>query len=337
MRQRGSFLESVVDSFRGVRVGVVGDFILDLYIYSLATRVSREAPVLILRYEGESAVLGGGANALNNVRALGAEAVPFGFVGDDEGGRRLVDEMERLGIDTSSLVEVPGRITPTKTRILAGSHHTVKQQVVRLDREPQGELEGEFYRRLARRLEEKLDSLDALLVSDYGYGAVRGEVKSLLLNCGRKIVTVDSRFNLLDYKGVTACTPNEPETAAALGYPCITDENIREAGRRLLELTGNRAVLITRGRKGMALFEATGGEHFIDIYGTDQVADVTGAGDTVIATFTCALAAGADFYSAARLANYAGGIVVMKMGTATVSRDELLEAVRDAEGEDKGD
>lgn len=324
-----SRLIEVLERFPRLRVAVLGDFIVDLYIYSLASRVSREAPVLILRYEGERMVLGGGANALNNVRSLGVEAIPVGFLGDDENGRRLRERMEELGMDTRYLVEVPGRITPTKTRILAGSHHTVKQQVVRLDREPDAAPPVEFYGRLIDRLESVLDGVDALLVSDYGYGTVSGPVMDFLKGLNHRLITVDSRYRVLDFRGVTACTPNEPEAAAALGWSRIDDGNIEEAGFRLLELTGNRAVLITRGRKGMALFERGKPPVHIGIYGTDEVADVTGAGDTVIATFTCALAAGATFYEAARLANYAGGIVVMKMGTATVSVQELVEAVED--------
>lgn len=322
-------LKKYIEDFPKLRIGVVGDFVVDLYIYSLATRVSREAPVLILRYEGERLVLGGGANALNNVRSLGAEAIPFGFVGDDENGKKLIKKMEDLGIDTSGIVTVPGRTTPTKTRILAGSHHTVKQQVVRLDREPEGAPPETYYNSLWERIEGRLQDLDAILISDYGYNCINKDLLDRLCSLREMIVTVDSRYRVLDYKGVTACTPNEPETAQALGLPCINDDNIEEAGKRMLQLTGNRAVLITRGRRGMALFERDGDIHHIDIYGTDEVADVTGAGDTVIATFTCALAAGASFFEAAKLANYAGGIVVMKMGTATVSPEELLEAVED--------
>ncbi len=331
MRERGSLLtrlKEIISSFGNVRVGVIGDFVVDIYIYSLATRVSREAPVLILRYEGEKMALGGGANALNNVRSLGAYAVPLGFVGDDYEGKRLVTKMCELGMPTDGVVFVPGRRTVTKTRILAGSHHTVKQQVLRIDKEPEGEVPEKYRRLLLEGVEKVLPELDAVVISDYGYGTI-DDVLLELLSQWDGIVTVDSRYQVLRFKGMTACTPNEPETAQALGLDSITDENIVEAGKRLLELTGNEAVLVTRGRKGMALFERGKEPRFIDIYGTDEVADVTGAGDTVIATFTCALAAGASFYEAAKLANYAGGIVVMKMGTATVSQRELLEAVED--------
>ncbi len=331
MQEKSSFLKrlkKVIASFDRVRIGVIGDFVLDLYVYSLATRVSREAPVLILRYEGEKIALGGGANALNNVKSLGACAVPLGFLGDDNEGKKLVAAMEERGIPTHGIVLIPERRTVTKTRILAGSHHTVKQQVLRIDKEPEDKVPNEYRKKLLEKVKEALPHLDAVIISDYGYGTVDDALLELLSRWNG-IVTVDSRYEVLRFRKMTACTPNEPEAADALGIDCITDDNIIDAGRRLLELTGNQAVLITRGRKGMALFERGEQPKFIDIYGTDEVADVTGAGDTVIATFTCALAAGAGFYEAARLANYAGGIVVMKMGTATVSCQELLEAVED--------
>ncbi len=323
-------LKRILEDFKNKKIIVVGDFIADLYVYSLASRVSREAPVLILKYEGERVVLGGGANALNNVRSLGAKAIPVGFVGDDQEGRQLVSVMRDLGIDTNYVFPIPGRTTVTKMRILAGSHHTVKQQVLRLDKEPGDGVEDHYKRLLFDALECLTDVADAVLISDYGYGTIDGEVLDFLKEkFDARIITADSRYNLLDFKDITAVTPNEPEAAAALGLKKVDDSNIVEAGKRLLELTGNEAVLITRGRKGMALFEREGSVHFIDIYGTDEVADVTGAGDTVIATFTLALACGATFYEAAKLANYAGGIVVMKSGTATVSQGELLKAVED--------
>lgn len=321
-------IKGLIEGFKDKRIVVVGDFIADLYVYSLASRVSREAPVLILKYEGENVVLGGGANALNNVRALGGCAIPVGFVGDDKEGRQLVGVMESLGIGTDYVFFVSGRTTVTKMRILAGSHHTVKQQVLRLDREPENGVERRYKKLLFDALERLSSVADAVLISDYGYGTIDEEVLDLIKRLFKgRVITADSRYNLLDFKGITAVTPNEPEVASALGLRRIDDNSVVDAGMRLLELTGNDAVLITRGKKGMALFEKGGAHHFIDIYGTDEVADVTGAGDTVIATFTLALAGGATFYEAAKLANYAGGIVVMKSGTATVSKDELLEAV----------
>jgi len=244
-------------------------------------------------------------------------------------GARLLEIMGEKGIDTSGIVVVPGWRTVTKTRILAGGHHTVKQQVVRIDKEPQGEIPPEVSREIQARFMERAEQVDAIMVSDYGYGTLSSDFFDILPRWVERCpVTVDSRYRVLEFKGVTAATPNEPETAAALGVPQVENGNVQWAGERLLELTGNQAILVTRGKRGMALFLSSGEVYHIPIFGSDEVADVTGAGDTVIATFTLALAAGASFLEAARLANYAGGIVVMKSGTATVARDELMEAAR---------
>ncbi len=322
-------MASLVKSFQGRKVLVLGDLVADQYILGYTARVSREAPVLILRYDSEKVVLGGGANALHNILSLGGVPLPVGVVGDDDMGRNLLEIMEDKGIDTSGIVVVPGWRTVTKTRILAGGHHTVKQQVVRIDKEPQGELPPQVVDQVEARFLERAEGVDAIMVSDYGYGVVSSRFSEILPRWRERCpVTVDSRYRVLEFKGVTAATPNEPETAAALGVPQIENGNVEWAGKRLLELTGNEAVLVTRGKKGMALFLATGETYHIPIFGTDEVADVTGAGDTVIAAFTLALAAGATFLEAARLANYSGGIVVMKSGTATVSQGELLEAIQ---------
>lgn len=322
-------LTKIVDSFKNARVAVIGDIIVDKYISSLAKRVSREAPVLILKYEGEEIRLGGAGNAIANVRSIGAKVIPFGFVGDDYEGKSIVNLLKSLGIETNGVITVSGRKSTIKTRILAGSHHTAKQQVLRIDIEPEETIKDSYYAQLIDIIEKKRNEYDAIIISDYGYYTLSETVINFILSELRdKIICADSRYNLLSYKNVTACTPNEPETAEALRLRKITDENIKEAGRKLLQITGNKAVLITRGKKGMALFTSHGEERFIDIFGTDQVADVTGAGDTVIAVFTTALAVGASFYEAAKLANYGGGIVVTKMGTATVSPKELKEAIK---------
>jgi rfaE bifunctional protein kinase chain/domain len=320
-------LVEIVDSFNKARIAVIGDIIADKYIFSFAHRVSREAPVLILKYEGEEIKLGGAGNAINNVKALGAEVIPFGFVGKDSEGKAIKELMKKLNIDISGVLELSYRKTITKTRILAGSHHTVKQQVLRIDSEPEEEVKDEDILRLIEWLDRKVDLFDAVIISDYGYGTVNDTVRNYLQKLKEKIICVDSRYDLLKYKNVTACTPNEPETMEALGLKKLDNGNILEAGKRLLELTGNQAVLITRGKKGMALFTREGEIEFIDIYGTDQVADVTGAGDTVIAIFTTALAVGATFFEAAKLANYGGGISVTKMGAAIVSPIELKGAI----------
>lgn len=330
-------LLELVEKFPRCGVVVLGDLVADRYVFGRSSRVSREAPVLILDYEWERVLLGGGANATHNVCSLGGVVYPVGVVGDDPQGAALLSLLQEKGIDTEGVVVEPGRQTPTKTRILAGGHHatTARQQIVRLDRSPASPPSSRVVADLLDRLGKRLASCLALLVSDYSLGGVAGSVVDAvnrLAAAGDLVVTVDSRRNLLGFKNPTAITPNEPEVDGSLGIE-TRDDNIEEAGGALLEKTGARGVLITRGNKGMVLFEHGQAPFFVDIFGGDEVADVTGAGDTVIGTFTLALAAGATMIEAATLANYAGGIVVMKSGTATVSAEELRRAVElDAPG-----
>jgi rfaE bifunctional protein kinase chain/domain len=325
-------LVEVVQAFRGRRVVVIADFVTDEFVYGRVERISREAPVLILRYDATDVRLGGGANAVHNISTLGATPVPFAVLGRDERGRALRRQLREKGIGTSRVVEEPGYATPIKTRVLAGRPHSSKQQIVRIDRaEP---LPGRSRARAAvlQALRSYQGEAHGVLVSDYGFGLVTPVVvKAALAFAKRRGIpaTVDSRYGLMRFKGMTAVTPNEPEVEAALGVSIGHDRNRLEgAGKLLLRRLGCQAVLITRGGDGMALFERGRPPLHIPIYGSDEVSDVTGAGDTVIATFTLALAAGATPSEASRLANYAGGIVVMKHATATVSRDELLAAVR---------
>jgi rfaE bifunctional protein kinase chain/domain len=333
-RVTGERLLALVDEFAGIRVAIFGDLLVDEFIYGRISRVSREAPVLILEYDSTEIVPGGAGNAANNVAALGGSAIAIGVVGQDEPGRRLTETM-RERVDVRNVVSHAGLTTPTKTRILAGGVHSAKQQVVRVDRAPRQPVPEDVRKTIARRLRAALGRADALLVSDYGSGLatpamVRG-VRSVLRGPGRRQppLLVDSRYALLKFRRMTTCTPNESEVEQLLGIRI--GENIRvleKAGRELLARTQAGAVLITRGSRGMALFEPDRPTVHIPIFGSDQIADVTGAGDTVIATMTLALAAGGTFEEAARLANYAGGLVVMKRGTATVSADELKAAIR---------
>jgi len=323
-------LLSLVRACRGRRIAVVGDLIADEFIYGRVERVSREAPVLILRYDQTLVVPGGAGNAAANVAALGGEAGLASLIGRDDVGRRLVRSLPAR-VSRAALVRPAGYHTPVKTRILAGGIHSAKQQVVRIDRirtaEPLARTRLQFARAAARAVA----AADAVIVSDYGSGLVTPALVTSLKRKARRGVpfVLDSRHDTLKYRGLTACTPNESEVEQMLGVTIGDDPRALErAGRRLLARTGMEAVIVTRGSRGMAIFEQGRPTTHLGIFGSDEIADVTGAGDTVIAAFALSLAGGAGFVEAARLATYAGGLVVMKRGTATVSAEELREAIR---------
>jgi rfaE bifunctional protein kinase chain/domain len=326
-------LLEIIAGFGRRRVAVVGDLIADEFIYGQLDRVSREAPVLILKYDATEILPGGAGNAANNVAALGGRVRLVGAAGRDEAGDRLLEAFQP-GVSVAGVVRPRAGRTPTKTRILAGGIHSAKQQVVRIDRATSQAFDRRTIQDVERRLLEAVAGCDALLVSDYGTGLVTpalvGRARRALVAGGRRVpVLVDSRYALLAYRGMTACTPNESEVEHLVGVRIDDDlRTLERAGRTLVRRTGAAAVLVTRGSRGMALFEPGEKTRHIPIFGSDEIADVTGAGDTVIATMTLALAAGATYYEAARLANYAGGLVVMKRGTATVSAEELRDAIR---------
>ena len=326
-------LLALIDRFPRQRVVLLGDLVADEFIYGEIARVSREAPVLILKQRERQVVPGGGANAANNLVDLGAKVTVVGVVGDDDAGHALLHYFREKGISTRHVLCHPGFLTPTKSRILGGLTHWQRQQIVRVDREPPESPAQEIRSRLTRAALPSMRTASALLASDYGYGSTNSrEVEYLRVHAGRRLpITVDSRYDLLSYKRITAATPNEPEVEAAFGLPIGNNlERLHSLGRKLLRRQALQALLITRGRDGMVVFEPRHAPRHLPIFGADQAVDVTGAGDTVIAAFTLALAAGAGFLHAAMLANCAGGIVVMKRGTATVTGRELREAIRNA-------
>lgn len=324
-------LRKIVDAFPKVTVTVLGDLVADEFIFGEISRVSREAPVLILKHRERTVLPGGGANAVNNLADLGVNVLPVGVVGDDEPGRLLLKYLRHKRVAVSGVLKDKSYSTVTKTRILAGMAHTARQQVVRVDREPEVPPNRHLTRELYLAAREYLHASDALLVSDYGYGAATPAIVNTLRDKGRLgtlPLVIDSRYRLLQYAGATAATPNEPEVEEALGIRIGQNwEKLVAAGEQVMDRMKLQSLLITRGRDGMVAFDHRHKPVDIPIFGSDQIADVTGAGDTVIAAFTAALAAGASTEEAAQLANYAGGIVVMKRGTATVSRDELLHAL----------
>jgi rfaE bifunctional protein kinase chain/domain len=326
----GRLLE-IVEAFPQQRILVLADLVADEYVSGEIRRVSREAPVLILRQQGTERLPGGGANATNNLADLGARVVPVGVVGDDAAGRALLDYFRAKRVPTSAILTLRGWTTPTKTRYLAGWTHSARQQVLRVDHEPSGPLPAKARRELETFARREARMAASVLVSDYGFGVITPQLVRRLGDSGARPVTLDSRYALLDFHGagITAATPNEPELEELYHERIGKDSQALERlGRRALRHLALRALVVTRGKDGMVLFEAGRKSQAIPVFGSEDAVDVTGAGDTVIAAFTLALAAGATFAEAARLANYAGGIVVMKRGTATVTRDEMLAALR---------
>lgn len=325
----GRRLLRLVEAFQGKTVVVLGDLVGDEYVYGKPERISREAPVLILRYLSREMRLGGAGNACHNLHMLGARVLPIGVVGADRAGSSIRRLFGELGITTEGVATAGERSTPVKTRIMAGGYRATRQQVVRVDREPEGPLPPAAETALLEGLGAWGSQADAIVLSDYGYGTISARLLDQVRELGARglVVTADSRYDLLRFDGVTAATPSEPEVEQLLGVQLEEEKAVEQAGWRLLERLGSRLLLVTRGSKGMALFERDGGATFIPIYGSDEIADVTGAGDTVISTFTLALASGAPPPDAARLSNYAGGVVVMKRGTAPITRAELCEAI----------
>jgi len=331
-------LRKIVESFPKLTVTVLADLVADEFVFGEISRVSREAPVLILTHRDRKVVPGGGANAIYNLADLGVNVLPVGVVGDDEPGKLLLRAFRHKRIPVSGVFKDKSYSTVTKTRILAGFAHTARQQVVRLDREPSEGPNAHLRREIVLAAREFARASDALLVSDYGYGAATPS----LLNAIREKrgldkvpVTLDSRHRMLEFSGITAATPNESEVEEALGIRIGSGndndwERLLAAGDQIAGEMDLESLVITRGKDGMVVFPRRHKPVDIPIHGSDEVADVTGAGDTVVATFTAALAAGASAEEAAHLANYAGGIVVMKRGTATVSQQELLEALKKA-------
>ncbi len=323
-------LTAVVRLFPQRKVVVVGDLVADQFLFGQIARVSREAPVLILRYERTETTPGGAANCAVNLAALAGRASLSGFVGEDEAGRALLDKLRGAGVECKGVVSVPGGRTTTKVRILAGQVHSPRQQVIRIDYESESPIESSLREQLRARLREELESADAVIISDYNYGVADAETISVVREAAlaRGIpVLVDSRFDLARFPGFTSATPNEDEVEQLLERKLVDASEVTAAGLELRERLNYQALLVTRGSHGMLLVEAGAEPLHIPAVGAREAVDVTGAGDTVIATYTLSLASGAAHADAAHLANHAGGLVVMKRGTASINRQELLSSV----------
>jgi rfaE bifunctional protein kinase chain/domain len=320
--------KELLDNFGRARIAVVGDIVADIYVFGKPHRLSREAPVIVVRHEGEKLVPGSAANTAHNLMALEATVHLIGVVGDDTPGRAIIDFFDGPLAKADGIIIDKKRHTTTKTRIMAGDLHTSKQQVIRIDKEPDGPPSPKIGKELCERLEAVLPHIDGIIVSDYGYDVAGPELVKLVQQAAsKKIVVVDSRFRLKEFEGVTLATPNEAEAEAATGITIKSDADAEKVGRALVEQTGNSAVLMTRGNLGMALFEAGAQPEHIPVCGADEIVDVSGAGDTVAATVALGLAGGGTMLQAANLANFAAGLVVMKSGTATTTREEIMELI----------
>ncbi|MDH4258475.1 MAG: bifunctional ADP-heptose synthase [Candidatus Aminicenantes bacterium] len=331
MRKEKDNLLRLVDNFSGKKIAVWGDFILDEYIFGTTRRISREAPVMIISYRNSEYSLGGAGNSVLNLKALGAEVLPIGVIGSDTSGKKILHILRKKRVTTEHLIIDRKFQTPVKTRILAGEETARKQQVLRIDREEKVADSSALKLKIQRFVENTQSKVNALLVSDYDYLTVKEDIFRRVQPGFKKKgipIALDSRFRLLNFKGVTVSTPNEPEVEGALHIRLDDDSKLlKKAGEELLQRSQAAAVLVTRGSKGMVLFE-TGKPSFVfPVHGTTDIVDVTGAGDTVISVFTLALTCGATFKQAAQLANYAGSVVVMKKGTATLSAAELKKAI----------
>ncbi|HLG13085.1 MAG TPA: D-glycero-beta-D-manno-heptose-7-phosphate kinase [Blastocatellia bacterium] len=317
---------TLTEAFADKRIVVLGDLMLDEFIWGRVRRISPEAPVPVVEVERHTVALGGAGNVVANLVALGASPSPVGVVGDDADAERLVSAFRSLGVDTGGLVIDPGRPTTLKTRIIAHS-----QQVVRADRESRVRISEEVEDRVVEMFTVQIEHADAVVVSDYNKGLLTRRVLARALDRSRArglIVCLDPKMRSFDlYQPVTVITPNNQEAAEAAGIAIEGDESLAAAGRKILASANCRAVLITRGEEGMTLFTDDGGVTHIPTVAR-EVYDVTGAGDTVIATLGAALTAGASFLEAAVLANHAAGVVVGKVGTATVACDELLATIQ---------
>jgi rfaE bifunctional protein kinase chain/domain len=323
-------LTAIVRRFPQSKIVVVGDLVADQFLYGEISRVSREAPVLILRYERTETTPGGAANCACNLAALDARAVIIGVAGEDEAGRALREKLRTSNVDCGGIASSPSLRTTTKVRILAGQIHSTRQQVIRIDYEGQPLADDNLREHLRARMREEVGSADAVIISDYNYGLADAEMVEAIREVTRERgipVLVDSRFGLARFTGFTSATPNEDEVEHLLGRQFTDVADLESAGAVIREQLNHRALLVTRGSQGMVLLEESAEALHIEAVGAREAVDVTGAGDTVIATYALALASGATLADAAHLANHAGGLVVMKRGTATINRQELLSSV----------
>lgn len=318
--------DKVRDGFPGKKVAILGDLVADQFLSGTISRVSREAPVFILRHDETETLAGGAANAAVNIASLGGVPAVVGLIGNDANGRLLANALAASGVSCDHIVFSDAITTTTKIRVLAGQHYAPRQQVIRIDYENQMRADHAVYGQLKENLERAAEGADAIVVSDYGYGVTELDLVGLARELSRKKdipLLIDSRFRLREFAGATSATPNKEEVEAIIGKD-LTDADCE----RLRDELGLESLLVTCGNKGMLLVEKDQRPMRIEAVGGLEPVDVTGAGDTVIAVYSLGLASGLSFADAARVANHAGGLVVMKKGTASISMAELLESMR---------
>lgn len=316
--------------FNKINILIIGDMVADVYLKGNISRVSREAPVLVLEHAGEKVVPGGAANVVHNIATLGGQAFAVGLIGNDKAGSGLRDILNDKNVETTGLIVEENRPTITKTRIIAGGSATVSQQIVRIDQEMKSIMLSNTEKRVINILEKVIDKIDAVVLSDYGSGMLSDKIRSFIIeSCQEKNIKtiVDSRYDILKFEGVSFVKQNEAEAAKAVGFELTSEDAVVTAGKILLEKLQAEGIIISRGEQGMSLIQDNGEIHHIPVVDKSEVFDVSGAGDTAVAAFILAIASGAKPVEATKIANFAAGIAVRKLGTATVSNKELQEVL----------
>ncbi len=316
--------------FNKINILIIGDMVADVYLKGNISRVSREAPVLVLEHAGEKVVPGGAANVVHNVATLGGQAFAVGLIGNDKAGSGLRDILNDKNVETKGLIVEENRPTITKTRIIAGGSATVSQQIVRIDQEVKASILKQSEESFINILKQVIDKIDAVVLSDYGSGMLSDKIRSFIIeSCQEKNIKtiVDSRYDILKFEGVSFVKQNEAEAAKAVGFELTSEDAVVTAGKILLEKLQAEGIIISRGEQGMSLIQDNGEIHHIPVVDKSEVFDVSGAGDTAVAAFILAIASGAKPVEATKIANFAAGIAVRKLGTATVSNEELNEVL----------
>ena len=320
----------ILKKFNKNNILIIGDMVADVYLKGNIARVSREAPVLVLEHAGEKIVPGGAANVVHNIATLGGNAIAFGLIGDDKAGSGLKDILDSKNVDTIGLIVEDNRPTITKTRIIAGGSATVSQQIVRIDQEIKTPILAETEEYFIKLFKKIIEKVDAVVLSDYGSGMLSAKLrKNIIALCKERNIktVVDSRYDILNFSGVSFVKQNEAEAAKAVGFELNTEEAVVKAGNILLEKLQAEGIIISRGEHGMSLIESNGAINHIPVVDKSEVFDVSGAGDTAVAAFVLALTSGLQSVEATRIANFAAGIAVRKLGTATVTNEELEEVL----------